>query len=262
MTAISCALVFAAVLIWLLRRLVKLPGPVEVLTEIGRRVTSREKLRALEVRLEAVNMKISPELFTALRFSSAIVLAAAGGALIWREPVPGIALLVLALIAYKLPEAHLDKLEKNRKEDINREFPIMVDMVRIYAQASDLYQALKIVPHALKGELAGQMQVLSAELEISPLAEALENFAHRCGLRQVQDFVGVVLQGIRSGMDVDEILQRYSSMAYERRVTEIKRKIKTQPLILSVLPGMLMFSLILLWVLPMYTNIIQKLKAF
>jgi hypothetical protein len=51
-------------------------------------------------------------------------------------------------------------------------------------------------------------------------------------------------------------------MAYERRVTEIKRKIKTQPLILSVLPGMLMFSLILLWVLPMYTNIIQKLKAF
>jgi len=235
---------------------------VEVLAGIGSKVASREKLRALGVRLEALNIKISPELFTALRFSAAIVLSVSGAVVMGNAPFPGLALLVLALVAYKLPESHLDKLEKNRREEINREFPIMVDMVRIYAQASDLYQALKIVPHALKGELARQMQVLSAELEIAPLAEALENFAHRCGLRQVQDFVGVVLQGIRSGMDVDEILQRYSSMAYERRVTEIKRKIKTQPLILSVLPGMLMFSLILLWVLPMYTNIIQKLKAF
>jgi len=233
-----------------------------VLAGIGSKVASREKLRALGVRLEALNIKISPELFTALRFSAAIVLSVSGAVVMGNAPFPGLALLVLALVAYKLPESHLDKLEKNRREEINREFPIMVDMVRIYAQASDLYQALKIVPHALKGELARQMQVLSAELEIAPLAEALENFAHRCGLRQVQDFVGVVLQGIRSGMDVDEILQRYSSMAYERRVTEIKRKIKTQPLILSVLPGMLMFSLILLWVLPMYTNIIQKLKAF
>ncbi|KJS75623.1 MAG: hypothetical protein JL56_07315 [Desulfotomaculum sp. BICA1-6] len=262
MTTLSCTLVFVSVLTWLLRRFAKLPGPVELMARIGYMVTSREKLHALGVRMEAVNIKFSPELLTALRFSFTIILSVTGVVVIWKAPFLGLSMLVLALAAYKLPESYLDKLEKNRKEEINREFPIMVDMVRIYAQASDLYQALKIVPHALKGELAKQMQVLSAELEIAPLAEALENFAHRCGLRQVQDFVGVVLQGIRSGMDVDEILQRYSSMAYERRVTEIKRKIKTQPLILSVLPGLLMFSLILLWVLPMYTNIIQKLKAF
>ena len=259
---ISCVLVFVSILAWLLRCFATLSGPVKVLARIGHGVTSSEKLHALGVRLEAVNIKMPPELFTALRFSAMIILSVSGAVVIWKVPFLGLSMLVLALMAFKLPEWYLDKLEKNRKEEINREFPIMVDMVRIYAQASDLYQALKIVPHALKGELARQMQVLSAELEIAPLAEALENFAHRCGLRQVQDFVGVVLQGIRSGMDVDEILQRYSSMAYERRVTEVKRKIKTQPLILSVLPGMLMFGLILLWVLPMYTNILQKLKAF
>ncbi|RKO65718.1 type II secretion system F family protein [Desulfofundulus salinus] len=262
MTALSCVLVFLALLAWLLRRFEDFPGPLEVLKGFGSLAASPQKLKELGVRLETLNIKVSPELFTAFRLAGALVLTAAGGVAIWKSPFAGVALLFLAFLAYKFPEWQLARLEKARKEEIGREFPLMVDMVRIYARAADLYQALKIVPYALKGELAKQMHILSAELEIAPMAEALENFAHRCGLRQVQDFVGVVLQGIRSGMDVDEILQRYSSMAYERRVTEIKRKIKAQPLILSVLPGLLMFSLIILWVLPMYSNIIQKLKAF
>lgn len=223
---------------------------------------SQEKLHELGIRLEAANINLSPELFTALRISTVTILSVIGLLVVWKSPFIGIPILMLALAGFKLPIQYLDKLEETRKEEINREFPIMVDMVRIYAQASDLYQALKIVPYALKGELSKQMQTLSAELEIAPLTESLENFAHRCRLQQVQEFTGVVLRGIKSGMDVDDILQRYSSMAYEKRVTEIKRKVKMQPLILSVLPGVLMFSLLLLWVLPMYSNIITKLQAF
>lgn len=262
MMTVSCALIFITMLIWLFRSFVGHAVPLQYLTQIGNLFMSKEALRELGTRLDAVDIKISPELLCALRISVAIILSVIGLLTIWKSPFVGVLILALALAGFKLPMWYLDRLEKSRKEEISREFPIMVDLVRIYAQASDLYQALKITPHALKGELAKQMHILSAELEVSPFTEALENFAYRCRLRQVQDFIGIVLRGIKSGMDVDQILQRYSSMAYEERVTEIKRKIKIQPLIFSVLPGILMFSLILLWLFPMYANIISRLQAF
>ena len=62
--------------------------------------------------------------------------------------------------------------------------------------------------------------------------------------------------------NVDDILDTFAKRSYEIRVNDIKRKIKAQPIIMSVLPAIMMFSLILLFVFPMYADILDKLSSF
>lgn len=174
----------------------------------------------------------------------------------------GFLFLIAGIAAWKYLDFWFDQKEKQRQEDIEREFPLMVTLVRVYARASDLYQALMIVRDALQGEMRRQVEILAQELQVHSLQEALENFAARCRYPLLSNFVTVVLFGIKTGADVDEILASFARRAYEARVNTIKRKIKAQPIIISVLPAVLALSLLLLFVFPMYANIIAKLRAF
>ncbi|MCL6479780.1 MAG: type II secretion system F family protein [Peptococcaceae bacterium] len=248
-----------AVFAWCIRK-VKLPGPLETMEKLGR-ITSRDRLKALGKRLEALGMPVSPELFSAGRIMLTALPVFLGLFLLLDRSLPGVFFLFAAPMIGKFPELVLDVLEKNRKEEIRKDFPLMVDQVKIYAKAAGYYSALKIVSKSFKGSLGKELAVLSAEMEMIGLKEAMSSFAARCGIHEIADFARIIAIEQATGADIGSILANYSNMARQRQVSKIKRKIKIQPILMSVLPGTLLIIFILMLIIPMVTSIINQINA-
>lgn len=257
---IAAGLVSVAVLAWIVSS--REITPRGIVLAIGRKTPKTMRDNYAE-RLELLDTKVEPDLIAGLRHAGLIIFlfAAFTAYTLYGLKLAGF-FMILAILAWIYPENWLAKKEKERIADLEREFPLMVTLVRVYARASDLYKALNIVRGALRGELKRQMDILASELTIYPLKTALENFSARCQYPPVTNFVSVVLFGITTGTNVDNILESFSKRTYQSRVNDIKRKIKTQPILISVLPAMMMMGLLLLFVFPMYANIIDKLRAF
>ena len=248
----------AAVFLWMYRH----ASLEKTVLEIGRR-TPRKLRQSYRESFDLLGIEMLPEYLAGIKYGG----TALGGGMALVCFVTGTAFLgfllaAIAVLVWVYPDKWLENLERKRRDDIDREFPIMVTLLKVYAHASDLYKALNIVRGALKGELKRQLDILAGELAVFPLKEVLERFAYRCRNPLINNFVSVVLFGIQTGSNVDEILDTFAKRSYEVRVNEIKRKIKAQPVVLSVLPAVMMFALILLFVFPMYANIIDKLRAF
>lgn len=257
---LPAALVAMAVLAWCMRR-VKLPEPLQIIEKLGSYSVSGEDMKTLGKRLEALNIPVSPELYAAAKTVITVILVLTGLFLLLDRHIQGVLLLFAAPMAGRLPELFLELREKKRKELMLRDFPLMVDQVRIYARAAGYFQALKIASYATKGVLGREMAVLSAELELTSFKEAMNNFAGRCGIPEIADFARILVVEQATGADIGDILLNCTKMARQRQVSKIKRKIKIQPILMSILPGVLLIMFVLMFIIPMVTNIITQLNA-
>lgn len=249
----------SAVFAWCIRK-VKLPKPLEAMEKLGS-LASRDRLKALGKRLEALGVPVSPELFSAGRIILTALPAVLGLFLLLDKSPLGVFFLFAAPMIRKLPDLVLDVLEKKRREEIRKDFPLMVDQVKIYAGAAGYYSALKIVSRSFRGALGRELAVLSAEMEMVGLTEAINNFAARCGIPEIEDFARIIAIEQATGADIGPILANYSNMARQRQVSRIKRKIKIQPILMSVLPGTLLIIFMLMLIIPMVSNIIEQINA-
>lgn len=246
-------------------------GQRTTLYDLAYRIGGRTPPRVRQNYSEAIDLlglsetkpEINPEYLAGLKYGLTLLFGGAALiAFITKAAFVGVVFIALALAAWAYPDRWLQNLEKKRREDIAREFPIMVTLVKVYAHASDLHQALDIVRGNIDGELKRQLTILRSEMAVYPLKEVMERFAYRCKNPLISNFVSVVLFGMQTGSNVDDILDTFAKRSYEIRVNDIKRKIKAQPIIMSVLPAIMMFSLILLFVFPMYADILDKLNSF
>ncbi len=239
--------------------------PLELIKDIGRILVPKQEYTAFANRALDVGREIPREvvdLVMGTRVCAVIVLIswAIYKVITLLSLTTAILPVALALVAWKLPDQWLQDQEKKCLSELQREFPTMVTLVRVYSQAGDLYQALNIAREALSGELRKQMDMLAAETELYPLSRALDNLAKRCNYPPLTNFVSVVMLGIETGADVTEVLDNFATEAYSQRINEAKRKIKSQPVILSVVPALLAMGMLLLLVLPLYSDIIHKLR--
>lgn len=256
----SAVLVGMAVLAWCTRR-VNLPNALAVVEKIGSFRIPRDDMKALGMRLEALGLPLSPELFSAGRLAVCLLTLMAGFFLILERSFSGVFILFATPVIGKFPDFLLEFRERKRKEELLQDFPLMVDQVKIYAKASGYYHALKIVSRSLKGPLGRELALLSAEMEIVGLIQAINNFAARCGLPEIRDFARIIVVEQTSGAEIGHILVNYSNMARQRQISRIKKKIKIQPILMSILPGGLLIIFILMFIIPMVTSIIQQLNA-
>lgn len=247
-----------AVMAWCVRR-VRLPKALEVLEKIAG--GDKEELKLLEKRLEALKVPVPARLFAAGKKLIVIIPLLLGVFLLSDRQLEGLFFIFAAPMAGKLPELFLESLEKKRKEEMQRSFPMMVDQVRIYAKAVGYYTALKIVAGSVKGPLGREMKVLSAEMELVGLLEGVDNFAARCGIPEVADFARIIKVEQTTGADISQILLNYSNMARQRMTSNIKRKIKIQPILMSILPGILVIIFMMMFIVPMVTSIIQQINS-
>lgn len=257
---LPAVLVAMAVFAWCIRR-VKLPKPLEAIEKLGSYLTSKEDLKTMGKRLEALKLPLSAEQFSAGRIVMTVLSAITGIFLIMNRQMEGFIFLFAAPMVRRLPLLLLTTLEKKRKEEIQRSFPLMVDQVRIYAKAVGYYHALKIAAQATRGAMGREMAVLSAEMELLGIMEALNNFADRCGVPEISDFARIIQVEQRTGADIREILLKYSMIARQKVTSNIKRKIKIQPILMSFLPGVLLILFMLMFIIPMVTGITDQLNS-
>jgi len=166
----------------------------------------------------------------------------------------------LALIGWKLVDNYVNGLQKKRQEEIAREFPLFVNMIRVFSKASDLYIAINTSRQLLQGELRKQLDIMMQELQTRSVRDALRRMAERCNYTPMNSLVSVLISGIETGSNIDEILGTFASRVYESRVNEAKRKVKSQPVIMSILPALLGLFLLIVFIYPLFTDIIQKLS--
>jgi Flp pilus assembly protein TadB len=197
-----------------------------------------------------------------IRLAAAACMAAAGLVALPAGYFPAVFFFVVALVVYAMAEKQLQSREQKRIKDIEREFPLMVTLLKVYSRAGDLYQAMRIVREAVQGELKRQLDILYAELEVYPLNEALDRLAARAKYPALTNLVSVVMLGIKTGANIEEVLDAFAKRAYEQRVYTIKKKIKAQPIIMAIIPAVMSLCLLMLFVVPMYTNILDRLAGF
>ena len=166
----------------------------------------------------------------------------------------------LTLIGWKLVGNYVNGLQKKRQEEIAREFPLFVNMIRVFSKASDLYIAINTSRQLLQGELRKQLDIMMQELQTRSVRDALRRMAERCNYTPMNSLVSVLISGIETGSNIDEILGTFASRVYESRVNEAKRKVKSQPVIMSILPALLGLFLLIVFIYPLFTDIIQKLS--
>lgn len=258
MTTVASFLVTAAVFVLVLCLAAGRESPAAV---VGRLFPERYRTKLSEDLLR-VGAPVGAEEFLGARALAAAGLLCFGLALMKVSVFSGMSFILLSCVVYVSFGKWLSGKEKKRQEDMKKEFPVMVTLLRVYSRAGDLYQALRIVREALRGELRKQLDMLAADLEVYPLPRALDNLARRSRFAPLANLVGVIMMNVSMGVEVDEILKTFSRRTYEQRVNEIKRKIKARPIIMTVIPAVMVFTLLLTFVLPMYANIIEKLRAF
>jgi len=256
---LSALLMAGAVFAWCVRK-VRLPEPLKAVEKLGSMATSGDELKDLGKRLQALKIPVTPGLFSAGRMVVTILPAIFGLFLIFERQIEGVFFLLATPMVRKLPDLFLNFMDKKRREELLRDFPLMVDQVKIYARAAGYYHALKIVSRSFKGALGRELAILSAEMELVGLIEAVNNFAARCGIPEIRDFARIMAVAETTGANISSILVNYSTMARQRKVSRIKRKIKIQPVLMSILPGVLLIIFILMFILPMVTSIIQQIN--
>ena len=186
-----------------------------------------------------------------------------GAGLVWAiaAGINGMLLPVaLTLIGWKLVDNYVNGLQKKRQEEIAREFPLFVNMIRVFSKASDLYIAINTSRQLLQGELRKQLDIMMQELQTRSVRDALRRMAERCNYTPMNSLVSVLISGIETGSNIDEILGAFASRVYESRVNEAKRKVKSQPVIMSILPALLGLFLLIVLVYPLFSDIIKKLS--
>ncbi len=245
LAALLCA---AAVLTWV-------APPISITLEnsiLGTDITARAKKMNLNIDpIPLIRLRL---LLLGIGLVWAIAAGITGGIKAVILPV------ALMLAGWKLTDNYLNTLQKKRQEEIAREFPLFVNMIRVFSKASDLYIAINTSRQLLQGELRRQLDIMMQELQEYSIKEALRRMAERCNYTPMNSLVSVLISGIETGSDIDEILGTFAKRVYETRVNEAKRKVKSQPVFMSILPVLLGLFLLMVLVYPLFSDIIQKLS--
>lgn len=261
LAGLPALLVALAVFAWCAGK-VRLPGLLEALEKLGSLGVSGEDLKAREKRLQSLGVPLSAELFSAGKLAFTLLPVLTGLLLLFDRHPAGVLIISATPLIRRSPEIFLGLMEKKRKEEILRDFPLMVDQVKIYARAAGYYNALKIMCKSLeKGTLGRELAVLSAEMELMGVIEAINNFAARCGIPEISDFARIIVVEQTTGADISRVLADYSGIARQRQVSGIKRRIKIQPILMSILPGTLLIIFMLMFIMPLVGGIIGQINA-
>ena len=161
---------------------------------------------------------------------------------------------LLAAGGYFLPNYVLNKKVAHRREELSRNFPDALDLLRTCVEAGLSTEAalarvgeeMRIRSRALADELR---QVALEQRAGSSRNQALANMAERVGLSDIEAMVSALIQSEKFGTSVSEALRVYSeNLRLDRRMKaeEQAAKIPTKillPLIVCIFP--LLFMLIL-----------------
>jgi len=156
--------------------------------------------------------------------------------------------LVVSMLFWAVPRVLIQNRGTDRKSEIERAMPDMLDMcvsqgLTIRASMHRISGDLKPVYPVLASELA----IVSRQTEVGNLRVALNNFADRVSVAEVDSFVSLMNQSEQMGTSISDALTEYSNTMREslrQRTDEKANKASFNlmfPTVLFMMPAVFMF---------------------
>ncbi len=233
---------------------------------------NRLKLRPIQVdRLFVIQAGIDPEHLDgvelrALKLTGALLGAAL--AFLLALALPGVIFLVplAGWTGYVAPSRFLARRRRARQEQIRRELPDLVGVLKAFISAGlPLERALHLICE--QRELPRDSSLLAAEIRLAlsryglgdSIDQALEEMANRIGVDDVALFVGALTQGKRLGTGLEQLLRDQEilvRMNQRNRATAEASRVNTK--LMGVLAGVYLPEFVILIMIPMFWGILQQ----
>ena len=219
-------------------------------------VTNAEEMSKLRVKLTNAGLRgeRAPITFLASKTVVAVCLALAAVAYCWAKgtPLPTAVggVMLAAGIGFLAPNIWLKMATSKRADKIRKGLPDTLDMLVISVESGlGLDAAVQRVGEEMRTvhpALSEEFQIVTLESQMGiPRAEALGNFATRCGVDEAKSLASVVNQAERFGSSIAQALRRQSqALRVKRRQAAEEKAQKTTvkllfPLICFIFPTIL-----------------------
>ncbi len=200
---------------------------------------------SIKAKLYAGGRPMNTSQFMALKFILTIALPVGIYALF--QPMP-LVLVVAMVIGYFLPDLWLNTKIKNRKKEILKDLPYVIDLLNICVGAG--LDFMVAVNHVIKEfracVLVEELRVLVREIQMGlSRRDALKNLAKRIKSQEVNSFVRTLLQADRMGTPITSALKMHAEELRDIRFQRgeemaLKAPIKLLfPLLFFILPVVL-----------------------
>jgi len=154
--------------------------------------------------------------------------------------------LALSVLGWRLPDFWLARRAKQRQDAMLRHLPDVMDLLSVSVEAGLGFDAaLQRVTGRFGEPVAGEFGRLLRELQLGrPRAQALQDLARRVGLRDLDAFVGAVVQADELGVGIASVLRAQSEQMRalrRQRAQEAALKVPIKmlfPLVFLVFPAM------------------------
>ena len=204
------------------------PGPISVVEGARPRAVARPAL-ARRVRLGAqprqlaqAGLTMTPGRFLMIQLTAGAVGLALGRVLGGRFGLDGVSLIAAAsigaVIGLSVPMLFLNLRRGRRVRRAEQQFPLAVDAIANAIQVGQsLPQAIELIGRDMPAPVGPELAQIIREMGLGvPFERALDSFAERLGLRDVEIFVAAVHIQYRTGGNLSETLRGIANTIRER----------------------------------------------
>jgi tight adherence protein C len=133
--------------------------------------------------------------------------------------VPVLMAVVLGVIAWVFPAAHVRTRAQRRLDRIDRDLPELIDILTVTIEAGlGFGGSLQLVSGRFEGPLGDEIRLALQEQQMGLSTQAsLTNLLDRCDTPSVRSFVRAVLQGDSLGVSIGTMLRNVATEARKRR---------------------------------------------
>lgn len=157
----------------------------------------------------------------------------------------------IAVAMYFYPSAELRKKISLKNDRLILEMPRFIRTIRYSPSDKALLHIVLDYLKCAKTGLKYDLTQLAADIQVSGETKALENFITRVNVPEIREFVTVVLLSLGNKENVDMNLYFIESKFEEKVSRIIDRELKKRPEILDTINEGLLYSLGLIFIIPM-----------
>jgi len=202
--------------------------------------------------------------FLAGKIMSAIVWLVVSLIILYLLNVPGVLSVAFGLVGFIFPELRLSSLVAKKQNELKAQildFIVLVASI-IAGGGSNIISAMNSVARRMGGEINVVVnKLISDNASGLTLTESLENFAERCGIPEVDDFVRLLTLTKDIGTERTQALMNFTQRSYNSRMLRAE-SIVNAATIKVVLISVFTFSpaLLLLVLTPALMHLSSVLK--
>lgn len=170
--------------------------------------------------------------------------------------------LVLAVLAVYLPWFVLGTMATNRKTEIRRNLPDIMDLLVVSVEAGMGFDmALMKVVERYQGTIAKEFQRALREIQLGKSRkDALKDMEKRVGLMELSSLVNAVVQSDQLGVGISEVLRLQADLIREKRQQWIEEQAMKAPV--KMLFPLVFFIFPCIFIILLGPALISMMKTF